>query len=241
MEILVVVTIIAIILGLSAATMKGLTKSKGVRAGIPVMKAAVEEARQLALGAGSNVRVVIYADSANAATSADDFKRYGRFVGIARYYNGSNIQTNLSGAGNWRLVGTGSYLPDGCFFDFDKSMNDKDGTRYAAHISSSGADTATLVANGQCNVDINGSNRLCYFYEFNHLGYPTNPLSQNDTSTGNEAPRVVLSAAKIRRTTGGIEVEGPSGTTESRNYRGFMLARYGEMVDLTNLDEILEE
>ena len=146
-EMLVVAAIIAVVLGISATTMKNLAQSKGVAAGIPIVKAVFEEARQKALGTGNRVRVVVYVDTAGAGQSADDTERFCRYIGVAQYYSGSSLVENPgpSDSGEWRISGKGVYLPKKCYFDVGRS---RDGL--ASYVRSVATDSAA--SNGICNV-----------------------------------------------------------------------------------------
>jgi len=128
-EILVVAAIIAIVLGISATTMRNLTQSKGVQAGVPLVKGVFEEARQLSTGTGAPVRVVVYVDGENALSStADDLSvnekmdKVFKFIGIAQYFENEAAAlpyTTFTGdgwdetPGVWKLRGKGLQLPPG--------------------------------------------------------------------------------------------------------------------------------
>lgn len=244
-EMLVVVGIIAVILGLSANTMKNLATAEGVRAGVPVIKAKFEEARQLAKSSGRNIRVVIYADSEKARDSAEETERFLRYVAIAHYVdnNGDPVTGDYTTtSGRWELISTGELLPNKCYYDRERSLTDKDGNTYASYISTSQADTASLVAKGSCNVYLPNENSptVFAFYEFNGAGFPTNPLATLETQ-GNtkKPPRIILSNGQIRRVSGEVVLrQNPAG---DRNYAGFIMTRHGELMDYEDLDDIDDE
>lgn len=228
-EMLVVIAIIAVVLGLSAATMRNLATAEGVPAGIPVMKAKFDEARQLAMGRNKDIRVVIYADGTGAKDSKEETNRFLRYVTLAEY----------DGSG-WVEKKSGVTLPKNCFFDVTSSL------KGLKHRSSAPGDDGT----GYINVTLMGltGKRSCFFYELNHLGFPVNPsvvLQGMATPADSlaperkrvaEAPRVVLSGGQLRRAGDKVKfVPNPAG---EKNHAGFLLGRHGGLVDIVNIDEI---
>ena len=230
-EMIVVIAIIAVILGLSATTIRNLSKAQGVSAGVPVMKAKFEEARQKALGSNKSIRLVIYADGQKANDSKEETGRYLRYVTLAE------LEGN-----QWVEKKRGVMLPENCFFDTALSLK---GMKH--WVPQGSAEDGS----GYIDVQLLGLNntRTCFFYELNHLGFPVNPAvvmqgyekngAQDDEPERKrvkEAPRVVLSGGKLRRSANGVEfVANPSG---ERNIQGFLLGRHGGLVDIVDIDEI---
>jgi len=245
-EMLVVVFIIALLLGVGVTGLKSIISRKGVSAGLVVMKAKVEQTRTKAKGSGVPVRLVIHCDGEAARANAMDRERLFRYVAVAEYVDASgNVITSDrdSTDGTWTVREKGELLPAKCFFDAASSNSWKDGTgTYTAHYATTAADDAAILGDGRVMVKLPGDSELkeCYFFEFNHIGIPTNPYSYTGAggNVGERAARVVLSDGLLRASGSSMELVVQ---TDQRTYQGFVIARHGECVDFTDKDNIKDE
>lgn len=167
-EMLVVITIITILLTVGALGLKNLSKGSGVSAGLPVAEAVFAEARSMAIGKGTNARVLIHAEN----NSADEThrERYLKYMAVA--YEELDADGNPNG--NWILAARGSSLPDGVYFTKTLSENN------APALSTM---TITLPGN---------SSSTCYYYQFNSEGMITDPQVSGDS-----VPRFVIRVGSL--------------------------------------------
>ncbi|MBT7959614.1 MAG: prepilin-type N-terminal cleavage/methylation domain-containing protein [Akkermansiaceae bacterium] len=167
-ELIVVITIITILLTVGALGLKNLSKGSGISAGVPVAEAVFAEARAIAIGKGTNTRVLIHAE----LDSDDEFhkERYLRYMAIQ--YEELNADGKPSG--NWLLASRGTTLPDAVYFMKDLS-----------EINAPVLQTETVTLPGN-------SSTTCYYYQFNSEGLITSP-----TISGNSVPRFVIQVASL--------------------------------------------
>ncbi len=244
MEMLVVIAIIAVLLGLSAAGMKSMTEGNSTREAIGILKSSFQEAQKMAKGRGLPVRVVIHADDSQAL-NREDLERYLRFVALAM----------RDASGDWVVMSKGISLPKGAYLDVDKSLHDKDGNDYAEHLD----DNGVFLETGLVDVKLDASTtRKCFFYEFNGLGLLSNPLHEdrsltepgeawfNDVKQGmnhsgweTTAPRLIISEGKLRRVSPTqVVFKAKDETTGARTYRGFYIFRSGVTPSIEDLNTI---
>lgn len=155
-ELLVVITIIAILLGIGAQTMKSATTAQGVPTAVPVAEGVFAEARSLAISRGVDAYVVIYADTSDS--SADSHEKLFRYMGVA-----AEDQTT----GTLRLTGRGVTLPSQTFFNANLSQ----------------MSTAEMKT---CEFPGLSGPRSCYAYRFNAEGVVVEPkLNETDINLPN--------------------------------------------------------
>ncbi|MFK7909963.1 MAG: prepilin-type N-terminal cleavage/methylation domain-containing protein [Akkermansiaceae bacterium] len=167
-EMIVVITIITILLTVGALGLKNLSKGSGVSAGLPVAEAVFAEARAIAIGKGTNARVLIHANF----NPNDDFhkERYLKYMIVA--YEELDADGNPNG--NWKLDSRGVTLPDNVYFIKDLSENNAPPLQ-----------TDTIELPGR-------SSSSCYYYQFNSEGLITSP-----EISGNSVPRFVIRVASL--------------------------------------------
>ncbi len=167
-ELIVVITIITILLTVGALGLKNLSKGSGISAGVPIAEAVFAEARAIAVGKGTNARVLIHAQQ----DSDDEFhkERYLRYMAVQ--YEELDADGNPSG--NWVLASRGTTLPDGVYFMKDLSEESAPALE---------SETVTLPGN---------SSTTCYYYTFNSEGLITSPKINGDA-----VPRFVIQVASL--------------------------------------------
>lgn len=112
-EMLVVMSIIAILLSVGASSIKNLATSKGVDVGVPIMKSVFKEARQKAITSGEATRVLIYL-SGGDGTNKEKLEKFCRYVAVAVD----------DGTGTFEVTSKPVSLPEQCYFDADLSQGD---------------------------------------------------------------------------------------------------------------------
>ena len=169
-ELLVVISIIAVLLSVGAAGLKNLTTTGGVSAGIPVAEAVFSQAQNSARGQVANARVLINADE-------NDPEKYLRHMVVAYELE------DEEGATKWITDTRGVYLPKGVYFSQKYSRIDHSG-------SSGEIEAIDIDVFG--GVDDASPNRLLstsyFFYEFNSQGNVSNPGTSFVIAVGSIAP-----------------------------------------------------
>lgn len=154
-EMLVVITVISILMGIGASTMKKMTTAQGVESAVPVAESLFAEARAMAKSQGVHTRVVIYAGD-RSGKSAEKYLRYMGIVTQSR--NGTDSVTwNTPGRGVV-LKSRGISLPSKTFFNATLSgLTDAD--------------------KGEFDVTFPGNTtpQPCFYYEFNAEGILVHP------------------------------------------------------------------
>lgn len=167
-EMIVVITIITILLTVGALGLKNLSKGTGISAGLPVAEAVFAEARALAIGKGTNARVLIHAN--HAPDDELHKERYLKYMIVA--YEELDADGNPNG--NWKLDSRGVSLPDNVYF-----------IERLSETNAPSVKTATMLLPGN-------SSSECFYYEFNSEGMMVDPQP-----SGNSVPRFVIRIASL--------------------------------------------
>jgi prepilin-type N-terminal cleavage/methylation domain-containing protein len=150
-ELLIVIVIMTALMTMGAMGIKNLTGGKGSSTAIANAEAIFSEARQIAIGRGTNTRVLIDARDINEQNS------YLRRMVIAA----QNTDANGNPTESWSMVSRGYTLPEGTFYSRTLSKENAtggDGTTDKPYSFSKQDDTGNYIA-----------------YEFNSQGLSVNP------------------------------------------------------------------
>ena len=196
-EMLVVISIITILLTIGALGLKNITKGAGVTAGVTTAEAVFSEARAMAIGRGTTVRVLINADK-------DDKDKYLKFMMIAYLYDDG------LGSDKWVAASRGVSLPDGVYFSQDYSRRDHaSGSAEIRLLPAGDEDIFGGISQASPNTTLSGP---YFYYEFNAEGIASEPGGSFVIGTGNRPP--------------GAEKPRASGEA-TKNFGGFVIWRKG--------------
>ncbi|NWK57000.1 type II secretion system protein [Verrucomicrobiaceae bacterium N1E253] len=169
-EMLVVISIIAVLLTVGALGLKNLSRGSGVSAGLPVAEAVFAEARAIAIGKGTNSMVLVHAQNDKDDELHRD--RYLRYLVIAFEQLDDSGEPN----GTWEIASRGVSLPKGVYFM--KDLSEQGGMNLS---------TTTLRLPGK-------SDSKCYVYQFNAEGMMSDPEPDEN---GTNVPRFVIGSASL--------------------------------------------
>ena len=208
LELLVVISIIAVLMTIGSYGIKNFSKASGVSAAIPIAQGVFSQARSLAIEKGTDTRVLIQTD--NDAVSMLNRERNLRYM-VVQYEDD---------VGNWVTASKGVYLPEGVYYSIDLS-------------NLSNAPNVTVVTTSMPGLasDIVG----CRNYEFNSQGIITSPPPTNETAYGNDVPRFVVRAGNLPP--GRLKAIAASGAGES-NASGFVIWKNGRTAVFRHPDQI---
>lgn len=184
----------SILLTFGAVGIGNLTAGKSVPTALSNVEGLFQEARTLAVGKGTNARVLVDVDR--------DHNEYLRRIVVAY----EEVDDQGKGTGQWVLSSRGYSLPAKTFFSLDFSHKD--------HSSGAGqVDEVTLDVKGQ---DFDGKYR---YYEFNSEGICTSPgssfvIGNGALPGGQEKPRTTTDG---KRDFGGFIIARNGRTTTFRN------------------------
>ena len=150
-ELLIVIVIMTALMTMGAMGIKNLTGGKGTSTAVANAEAVFAEARQIAIGRGTNTRVLIDARDINEQSS------YLRRMVIAA----QNTDANGKPIDSWSLVSRGYTLPDGTFY-----------SRALSKENATGGDGTT---DNQFTFSKQDDSGNYISYEFNSQGLSFNP------------------------------------------------------------------
>ena len=107
LELLVVISLIAVLMTIGSFGIKNFSKASGVSSGIPIAQGVFAEARALAIERGTNTRVMMHADNRTDSLNRERNLRYM----VVQYEDGTN----------WITASKGVKLPEGVFYSVDLS------------------------------------------------------------------------------------------------------------------------
>jgi len=148
MEVLTVITIIAILLTVASVGIQRIDRGQANTSALAVAEALFDEARSMAIGQGTEARVLIHGNLDDSDEL--DRERYLRYLCVAV----------PDESGQYRVVSRGTLLPSGVYFSPGKSRD------------AAGA-VGDLGEFGEMSIQLPGdpgAARQCYFYEFNAEG-----------------------------------------------------------------------
>ena len=215
LELLVVISIIAVLMTIGSYGIKNFSKASGVSAAIPIAQGVFSQARSLAIEKGTDTRVLIQTD--NDAVSMLNRERNLRYM-LVQYLD--TKETEVTTDDEWLAASKGVYLPEGVYYSIDLS-------------NLSNAPNVTVVTTSMPGLasDIVG----CRTYEFNSQGIITSPPPTNGTAYGNDVPRFVVRAGNLPP--GRLKAIAASGAGES-NASGFVIWKNGRTAVFRHPDQI---
>ena len=107
LELLVVISLIAVLMTIGSFGIKNFSKASGVSSGIPIAQGVFAEARALAIERGTNTRVMMHADNRTDSLNRERNLRYM----VVQYEDGTN----------WITASKGVKLPESVFYSVDLS------------------------------------------------------------------------------------------------------------------------
>lgn len=167
-EMLVVISIMAVLLTIGSMGLRNLSKATGVSAGVPIAESLFSEARSQAISKGTKTRLLIHAQ--NNANDEFHRERYLRYMAIAA----EKLDDTGLPTGEWEIISKGVSLPQGVYFMKELSQ-----------INAPELLTMDIVLPGNSETN-------CYYYEFNTEGLISKPEITED-----EVPRFVIQAGNL--------------------------------------------
>lgn len=156
-ELLAVMTIIAILLSLASVGISKIGKGQGITSGIALAEGLVSSARSLAKGQGTTVRLVIHSELNDTDPTERD--RYRRMMMVV--YREIDPETGAEKS-DWSRSGAPIFLPDQVYFSVERSKTE------AATGGNLPKDRFQLTNDPSDTAE-------CYYYEFNSQGICTTP------------------------------------------------------------------
>ena len=215
LELLVVISIIAVLMTIGSYGIKNFSKASGVSAAIPIAQGVFSQARSLAIEKGTDTRVLIQTD--NDAVNMLNRERNLRYM-LVQYLD--TKETEVTTDDEWLAASKGVYLPEGVYYSIDLSnlSNAPDVTVVTTSMPGLASDTVA-----------------CRNYEFNSQGIITSPPPTNGTAYGNDVPRFVVRAGNLPP--GRLKAIAASGAGES-NASGFVIWKNGRTAVFRHPDQI---
>jgi len=167
LELLVVISIIAVLMTIGSYGIKNFSKASGVSAAIPIAQGVFSQARSLAIEKDTNTRVMMHADDRTDNLNRERNLRYM----VVQYEDDG---------GNWVTASKGAKLPEGVYYSLSLSNRST---------APNPGQSSTVLPGGAV--------QNCRVYEFNSQGIITSPPPTNGTAYGNDVPRFVIRAGSL--------------------------------------------
>jgi prepilin-type N-terminal cleavage/methylation domain-containing protein len=198
LELLTVMSIIAILISLGAVGINKIGKGQGVTSGLTLGEGLLAQARTLAMNENAPARLVIHGDLNDQDPVEQE--RYRRMMMVV-YRETDNEGRILPG---WKRFGTPTFLPEGVY--------------YAAELSQADMRGGGMLPMERHQLSAQpGDQRLCHFYEFNGQGVCATPGAGFIVESGNRPPGQVRPLLGGRRDLGGFVVLRNGGATYIRD------------------------
>ncbi|MCX8237957.1 MAG: prepilin-type N-terminal cleavage/methylation domain-containing protein [Akkermansiaceae bacterium] len=173
-ELLAVMTIIAILLSLASVGINKIGKGQGVTAGMALGEGLLTQARSLAMNQNTRARLIIHSDLNDS--DPEERERYRRLMMVVY----KELDENGREKQEWTRAGSPTFLPKSVFFSPDLSRAD---------MRSGGV----LQTDNQQLSSQTSDVHQCYFYEFNGQGICSTPgagfiLKEGARPSGRERP-----------------------------------------------------
>ena len=212
LELLVVISIIAVLMTIGSYGIKNFSKASGVSAAIPIAQGVFSQARSLAIEKGTNTRVMMHADN---RTDNLNRERNLRYMAV-QYWDTKD--TEVTTDDEWVTASKGIKLPEGVYYSLSLSNR------------------STAPNPGQSSTVLpGGAVQNCRVYEFNSQGIITSPAPTNGTAYGNDVPRFVIRAGSLPP---GTAEPIPAGGAGERNVGGFVIWKNGRTAVFRHPDQI---
>jgi prepilin-type N-terminal cleavage/methylation domain-containing protein len=145
LELLVVISLIAVLMTVGSFGIKNFSKASGVRSGVPIAQGVFAEARALAIKKGTNTRVMMHCDNRTDSLNRERNLRYM----VVQYKDEAD---------EWVTASKGVKLPEGVY--------------YSVSLSNRGTAPNTTTSSA---ILPGGEFQACRTYEFNSQGIITQP------------------------------------------------------------------
>lgn len=199
-ELLAVMTIIAILLSLASVGINKIGKGQGVTAGLAIGEGLLSQARSLAMNQNTRARLIIHSDLNDS--DPEERERYRRMMMVVY----KELDENGREKQEWTRAGSPTFLPDSVYFSPDLSRADM---RNGGVLQ-----TETHQLSSQVS-DVH----QCYYFEFNGQGICSTPgagfiLKHGARPSGQERPITGRS-----KDVGGFVILKNGGTTMIRDIK----------------------
>ena len=218
LELLVVISIIAVLMTIGSYGIKNFSKASGVSAAIPIAQGVFSQARSLAIEKGTDTRVLIHYYNNTLRLNRERMLRYM----VVQYFDDKG--TAVTTDDEWVTASKGVKLPDGVFYSPALS-----GRGVAPNVGGGRTVDARLPAQAV------GLISTCVQYEFNSQGIITKPEPDSGSAYGNNVPRFVIRAGGLPA--GATEPVPASGAGE-RNVGGFVIWKNGRTAVFRHPDQV---
>jgi prepilin-type N-terminal cleavage/methylation domain-containing protein len=155
-ELLCVMTIIAVLLSLASVGISKIGKGQGVTAGLALGEGLLSQARSLAMNQNTRARVIIHSELND--TDPTERKRYRRLMMVVY----KKVDEEGREMPEWFRAGSPTFLPDSVYFSPDLSKADM-------------RDGGVLPTDSHQLTSLDSDTHQCYYYEFNGQGICTTP------------------------------------------------------------------
>lgn len=214
LELLVVISLIAVLMTVGSFGIKNFSKASGVSSGVPIAQGVFAQARALAIEKGTNTRVMMHCDNRTDTLNRERNLRYM----VVQYFGDPNNTPSDPSDDEWVTASKGVKLPEGVF--------------YSVSLSNRGDAPDTAQSSGNLP---GGAVQNCRTYEFNSQGIIIEPAPDTGISYGNNPPRFVIRAGSLAP--GQTEPAAASGAGE-RNVGGFVIWRNGRTSVFRHPDQV---
>lgn len=209
LELLVVISLIAVLMTVGSFGIKNFSKASGVSSGVPIAQGVFAQARALAIEKGTDTRVLVHFYNNTLRLNRERMLRYM----VVQYFGDPNNTPSDPSDDEWVTASKGVKLPEGVF--------------YSVSLSNRGDAPNTTQSSGNLP---GGAVQNCRTYEFNSQGIITQPEPD-----GNDVPRFVIRAGSLAP--GQTEPTAVSGAGE-RNVGGFVIWRNGRTSVFRHPDQV---
>jgi len=232
-EVLVVMTIMAVLMTIAGSALKNVGKGKSVQAGLELLESCVREAKATAIGNDTLTRVVFIDDENNRARDSKHLRMLG--VMLLRQDNrafGLYDGTMRRPKGRWVSTSRLQELPVSVYFS----------PKFSTPLEwSDGAQDGSMLGNELMNFAGLGRKKV-YYIEFDEKGRFVAPMADPEYITSPQ--RVVLIEGKRSRSNraeNGIEPKSVDAAGRPLGARGIVLWPNGNVSRLRTLDQYKQD
>ena len=220
LELLVVISIIAVLMTIGSYGIKNFSKASGVSAAIPIAQGVFSQARSLAIEKGTDTRVLIHYYNNTLRLNRERMLRYM----VVQYFDDKG--TEVTTDDEWVTASKGVKLPDGVFYSPALS-----GRGVVPNVVGAGR-----TVDARLPAQAAGLISTCVQYEFNSQGIITKPEADGGgTNYGNNVPRFVIRAGGLPA---GMTEPIPAGGAGERNVGGFVIWKNGRTAVFRHPDQV---
>ena len=201
-ELLAVMTIIAILLSLASVGVSNIGKGQGVTSGLSLAEGLLSQARSLAINNNATARLIIHNDLNDAIP--EESKRYRRMMMVVYKV----LDEEGSEVDEWIRAGNPVFLPDSVYFSANLSLTDMRGGDQIP------TDTHQLTSQV-------ADSHQCFIYEFNGQGILTTPGAGFVLESGPRPPGEPNPIIRKEKDVGGFAILKNGSTTLIRDITQF--------------------